>query len=122
MLISPTPHQPSKVLWPFFHGWMNKSLKFLKKSLPTIRPHQEWNTTALANSSSSAIQASGAQKTRCVLQRVELEKCRKSLGHTEDGEWIPNIGRLDFDFDCDCDCALIFFPLEGRKYSSGAHS
>jgi hypothetical protein len=25
-------------------------------------------------------------------------------------------------FAFDCDCALIFFPLEGRKYFSGSHS
>jgi hypothetical protein len=29
---------------------------------------------------------------------------------------------FEFDFAFDCDCALIFFPLEGRKYFSGAHS
>jgi hypothetical protein len=40
----------------------------------------------------------------------------------EDHEWIPNIGQLKFDFAFDCDCALIFFPLEGRKYFSGVHS
>ena len=28
-------------------------------------------------------------------------------------------GQLEFDFDCDC--ALIFFPLEVRKYFSGMH-
>jgi hypothetical protein len=40
----------------------------------------------------------------------------------EDPEWIPDIGQLEFDFDFDCDCALIFSPLEVRKYFSGAHS
>ena len=29
-------------------------------------------------------------------------------------------GQLEFDFDCDS--ALIFFPLEVRKYFSGFHS
>jgi hypothetical protein len=29
---------------------------------------------------------------------------------------------LEFDFAFDCDCALIVFPLEGRKYFSGAHN
>jgi hypothetical protein len=29
---------------------------------------------------------------------------------------------LEFDFAFDCDCVLIFFPLEGKKYFSGAHS
>jgi hypothetical protein len=38
------------------------------------------------------------------------------------GSYIPYIGRLEFDFAFDCDCALIFFPLEGRKYFSGALS
>ena len=33
-----------------------------------------------------------------------------------------NIGQLESDFAFDCDCALIFFPLEVRKYFSGAHS
>ena len=36
--------------------------------------------------------------------------------------WIPDIGPVEFDFALDCDLALIFFPLEGRKYFSGAHS
>jgi hypothetical protein len=36
--------------------------------------------------------------------------------------WIPDIGELEFNFAFDCDCVLIFFPLEGRKYFSGAHS
>ena len=40
----------------------------------------------------------------------------------EDREWIPDIGQLEFDFAFDCDCALIFFPLEGRKYFSEVHS
>jgi hypothetical protein len=40
----------------------------------------------------------------------------------EDHEWIPDIGWLEFDFDFNCDCALIFFPLERRKYFSGAYS
>jgi hypothetical protein len=31
--------------------------------------------------------------------------------NSEDGKWIPDIGRLEFDFAC-CDCAPIFFPLE----------
>jgi hypothetical protein len=35
----------------------------------------------------------------------------------EDHEWIPDIEQLEFDFDCYC--ALIFIPLEGRKYFSG---
>jgi hypothetical protein len=34
--------------------------------------------------------------------------------------WIPDIWSLIFAFDCEC--ALIFFPLEGRKYFSGFHS
>jgi hypothetical protein len=33
----------------------------------------------------------------------------------EDGEWIPDIGPVEFDFALDCDLALIFFPLERRK-------
>jgi hypothetical protein len=40
----------------------------------------------------------------------------------EDPEWIPDITQLEFYFAFDCDCALIFFPLEGRKYFSGSHS
>jgi hypothetical protein len=32
------------------------------------------------------------------------------------------MGWLEFDFAFDCDYALIFFPLEGRKYFSGTHS
>jgi hypothetical protein len=36
--------------------------------------------------------------------------------------WIPDIGWLEFNFAFDCDCALIFFPLEVRRYFSGAHS
>jgi hypothetical protein len=36
--------------------------------------------------------------------------------------WIPHIGWLESDFAFDCDCALIFSPLEGRKYFYGAHS
>ena len=36
--------------------------------------------------------------------------------------WIPDIGWLEIDFAFDCDCALIFFPLEGRKYFSEAQS
>jgi hypothetical protein len=40
----------------------------------------------------------------------------------EDHERIPAIELLEFDFAFDCDCALIFFPLEGRRYFSGAHS
>jgi hypothetical protein len=40
----------------------------------------------------------------------------------ENHEWIPDIGWLEFDFAFDCDSALIFFPLEGRKYFSGVHS
>jgi hypothetical protein len=39
----------------------------------------------------------------------------------EDGEWIPDVKLWQFDFAFDCDCALIFFPLERRKYFSGAH-
>ena len=38
----------------------------------------------------------------------------------EDHERIPDIGLLDFNFGCVCDCALIFFPLEVRRYFSGA--
>jgi hypothetical protein len=40
----------------------------------------------------------------------------------EDREWIPDIEQLESDFPFDCDYALIFFPVEGRKYFSGAHS
>jgi hypothetical protein len=40
----------------------------------------------------------------------------------EDREWIPDIEWLQFDFAFDCDCALIFFPLEERKYFSGTHN
>jgi hypothetical protein len=29
--------------------------------------------------------------------------------------------QLQFDFAFDCDWALVFFPLEGRRYFSGAH-
>jgi hypothetical protein len=36
--------------------------------------------------------------------------------------WIPDVGQLESDFAFDCDCAMIFFPLEGGKYFSGAHS
>jgi hypothetical protein len=34
----------------------------------------------------------------------------------EDGKWIPDIGWLEFNFAFDCDCAMIFFPLEVRRY------
>jgi hypothetical protein len=44
---------------------------------------------------------------------------RRSL---EDHEWILDTGQLELDFDFDCDCVLRFFPLEGRKYFSGADS
>jgi hypothetical protein len=37
-------------------------------------------------------------------------------------EWIPDVGQLEFDFEFVCDSALIFFPLEVRKYFSGFHS
>jgi hypothetical protein len=29
---------------------------------------------------------------------------------------IPDIGQLELIFAFDCDYAMIFFPLEGRKY------
>jgi hypothetical protein len=45
----------------------------------------------------------------------------KALGGAQIMTWIPDFGRLEFDFAFDCDCALIFFPLEGRKYFSRAH-
>ena len=32
--------------------------------------------------------------------------------------WILDIGQLEFDFAFDCDYALIFFPLEERRYFS----
>ena len=28
----------------------------------------------------------------------------------EDGEWIPDIGQLEFDFAFHCDCGLMAFP------------
>jgi hypothetical protein len=34
----------------------------------------------------------------------------------EDGEWIPDIGQLEFDFAFHCDCVLMFFSLEGSIY------
>lgn len=40
----------------------------------------------------------------------------------EDCECISDIGWLEFDFIFYSDCALIFFPLEGRRYFSGTHS
>jgi hypothetical protein len=37
--------------------------------------------------------------------------------------WIPDIGWLEIDFFAFyCDCALIFFPLEGRRYFIGVPS
>jgi hypothetical protein len=38
----------------------------------------------------------------------------------EDGEWISDIGQLEFDFAFECDCAVIFFPLDVRRHFSGA--
>jgi hypothetical protein len=35
---------------------------------------------------------------------------------------IPDTGGWRLIFAFNCDYALIFFPLEGRKYFSGAHS
>jgi hypothetical protein len=46
----------------------------------------------------------------------------QALGGAQKIVSCPDIGWLEFDFAFDCDCALIFLPLEGRKYFSGAHS
>jgi hypothetical protein len=58
------------------------------------------------------------------LEPRRQDVCYKGQGWRSGGaQKIMNgsdIGWLEFDFDCDC--ALIFFPLKGRKYFSGAYS
>jgi hypothetical protein len=57
----------------------------------------------------------------CAIKGMAGEVTQALKGAQKIMSWIPDTGQsLIFAFDCDC--ALIFFPLEGRKYFSGSPS
>jgi hypothetical protein len=74
-------------------------------------------------------------KTAASVENRHLEPRRQGVGYrrqswksdpspwrsTQDCEWFPDIGQLEFDFAFDGDYTLIFFPLEVRKYFNGPH-
>ena len=48
--------------------------------------------------------------------------CYKGQGWRSDPVGSQTLDSWSLSFAFNCDCALIFFPLEGRKYFSGPHS
>lgn len=58
------------------------------------------------------------RQAMCTAESRAGEMTQALWRNTEECEWIPDIGQLEFDFYLICDCALIFlFGL--RKYLNG---
>ena len=73
--------------------------------------------------SSSGVQAAGALEDKVCATKGRPGEVTQALGGAQkimSGSQTLDNWSLIFAFDCDC--ALIFFPLEGRKYFSGSHS